>query len=298
MRINGLDLSVAAAQLTSLFDVEPMFQRRGRNVAKYEDPSTLAFELKPHVPGHDQAVYEELCRQTFRRTISMIANAGGGLAESEILKEWGQSAMSEDALSAILTRAIELGLLACEGNQFSLVRRTVDFGATLEWCVAYCFLKEFSCPAFWGVEVQGLPSDYDVIVRRETSVGYIECKSGKLGNITKDEVHNFLIREQALAPSFSIFYTDAVSRNRITPLVEFARSFHAEYVYEAPGMIDHVDLEVEEFKHFVRLKPINCFFVPSASNLPDHFREILRFLSMVCDRPMPYENSAAKSTFR
>ncbi len=72
-----------------------------------------------------------------------------------------------------------------------------------------------------------------------------------------------------------------------------------EYKFVVPGMLHTgIDLAREDYKNFVRLVPLNVFFVTGEAPLVSTFRKILQFLTLVCDRPMPFENEAAKKSFK
>jgi hypothetical protein len=82
-------------------------------------------------------------------------------------------------------------------------------------------------------------------------------------------------------------------------LVNYALEHRIEYEFEIPGMMwDSLTLEPEEYQHFVRLMPINAFFVSSENSVGSALREIYEFLTVVCDRSLPTENRAAKAAYR
>ena len=134
---------------------------------------------------------------------------------------------------------------------------------------------------------------------RENQIGYIECKSGKLSNIRKIHIKNFLERERILAPQFSIYLVDGISRESLNAIVGYALEQKLEYEFEIPGVMNtQVSLDAEEYKNFVRLIPINSFFVSIHGSIASTLREIYEFLTLVCDRALSTENMAAKHKFR
>jgi hypothetical protein len=172
-------------------------------------------------------------------------------------------------------------------------------GDLLEWFVANCLQREFSCLSYWGVMVEGLPNDYDVVVYRGTEIGYIECKGGQPQDIDDSQIREFLSREIALSPAFSVFLADSVNTARLGTIAQRFLAQKGMYEYEVPGMMDTgIDLDVERYKNFVRVIPINCFIVSGDRKLTTAFDEVFQFLTVVCDRPMLFENIEAKKRFK
>ena len=54
----------------------------------------------------------------------------------------------------------------------------------------------------------------------------------------------------------------------------------------------------EDYRHFVRLTPLNIFFVAVERSIAAGLREVYEFLTLVCDRHLVLENVAAKGQFR
>jgi hypothetical protein len=160
-------------------------------------------------------------------------------------------------------------------------------------------VNELSSIAYWGVKVKQTTGDYDVVVIRDNQVGYIECKSGKLSNITENDIANFLERERALAPQFSVYLVDGISRERLPYLVGFALQQRLYYKFGIPGIMNtEVSLEAEDYKNFIRLVPINSFFVATTRrSVAATLKEVFEFLTLVYDRSLPIENIAMKDQF-
>ena len=59
-----------------------------------------------------------------------------------------------------------------------------------------------------------------------------------------------------------------------------------------------VSLRAEEYKNFIRLTPINSFFVAPRESLASSLREIYEFITLVYDRTLPTENMAMKDNFK
>lgn len=294
MIIRDLDTRVATNQLRLLFDIEAIFKRRGRRVASFENPGELLFDPTP-IDSFDK-YYSAFHSSTFRRVLSLVGNSENGCATEKLYSEY--SDLKENQIKDILEKAVELELLRFEEPKY-IPTNPVGFGPTFEWYVAAVCFKELSSVAYWGVKVENLTGNYDVVLIRENQIGYIECKSGKLRNINRNHIKNFLKRERILAPQFSVYLVDRISRKSINTIVDFAIEQKLEYEFEIPGVMDtEVSLEAEEYKNFVRLIPINSFFVAVQNSIASTLREIYEFLTLVCDRTLPTENMAAKSKFR
>ena len=294
MIIGDLDTRVAVAQLSLLFDIEAIFKRRGRKVASYENLDELLFDPTP-IDAFSK-YYPVFHSYSFRRIIGLVANSQDGLTIDAIRESF--SDLNTYQLTDILNKAIELKLLFFQDPKY-FPSNPIGFGPSFEWYVSTVCVEELSSIAYWGVKVEDLTGDYDVVLIRENQIGYIECKSGKLSNITKQHIENFLERERALAPQFSIYLIDGVSRDRLDNVVDFALQQKLKYEFEIPGIMDtQVRLEPEEYKNFIRLIPINSFFVSVHSSIASTLREIYEFLTLVCDRSLQTENMAAKDKFK
>lgn len=294
MIIGDLDTRVAAAQLRLLFDIEAIFKRRGRRVSDFESPDELLFDPTPY--DAFEKYYPVFHSSAFRRIVGMVANSQKALTIDAVSSEC--SDLTREKIDEDLERAVQLGLFISQDDKY-FPSRPVGFGPTFEWYVGAVCVEELSSIAYWGVKVENLTGDYDVVVIRENQIGYIECKSGKLSNINRNDIKNFLERERILAPQFSIYLVDGVSRESLVTLVEFALEQRLDYQFEIPGVMNtEVSLEAEDYRNFVRLIPINSFFVGVGGSLSSTLREVYEFLTLVCDRALPTENMAAKVRFR
>lgn len=294
MIIGSLDTRIAEAQLRLLFHIESIFNRRGRKVATFENPNELLFDPSP-IDAFDK-YYSAFSSSSFRRIIGLIANNREGLTIDKIRDNC--SDLKEDKIAEVLEKAAALELINSKNQVYTSVR-PVNFGPTFEWYVCAVCINDLSSIAYWGVKVENLTGDYDVILVRENQIGYIECKSGRLGNIDKNDIKYFLERERVLAPQFSIYLADGISRESLKTLIDYALEQKLEYSFEIPRVMDTtVSLETEDYKNFVRLIPINSFFVSARQSLASTLKEIYEFLTLVCDRTLLTENMAAKDRFR
>ncbi len=293
MSIEGFNTRVAEEQLNMLFDIRAIFNRRGREVAGYENRNELLFDASPE--DALEKYYKVFHSSSFRRVVSTVANARRGLTIKEIMGEC--SGLNVDQIKAKLDESLELKLLKLENDKY-FPFKGIGFGSTFEWYVASVCIRELSSIAYWGVRVKGLTGDYDVVLIRENKIGYIECKSGKFSHINENHIKQFLDRERILAPQFSIYLVDGISTENLSKLVDYALAQKCEYEFETPGVMDTgVSLEPEVYKNFIRLIPINSFFISISNSLSAALRELYKFLTLVCDRTLPTENKAAKKQF-
>jgi hypothetical protein len=263
MIFGNLDTRVAAAQLSLLFDIKAIFKRRGREVVSYENHNDLLFDPTP-IDAFEK-YYPSFHSASFRQIVSIIANFEKS-PDLKILQDNCKHLKTEQ-IEKILEKALDLKLIYLKDSQY-YPSKSVNFGPTFEWYTAAVCINELASMAYWGVKVKSLTGDYDVVLVRENQIGYIECKSGRLSNINKSHIINFLERERVLAPQFSIYLVDGISRDSINTLVKYALEQKHEYTFEMPGVMDTgVSLEAEEYKNFVRLTPINSFFVSVRDSL-------------------------------
>jgi hypothetical protein len=292
--MSTFDTSIAAAQLESLFSIDAIFKRRGRTVNSSNDERSLLFDLPRH--AFPQRHFDTLHSPSFRKIVGAIGHSITGLTEASILSE--VCGLSVDKVHERLKQAIDLGMIVFDNGLYR-TKKPVGFGHTFEWYVAMVCKTQLASIAYWGVTIDGINGEYDVVLIREHQIGYIECKSGRLSNISKEDIGHFLARERILAPQFSICLVDGVSRKKLQALVDYALEHRSEYAFEIPGVMWHnISLEPEEYRHFIRLIPINAFFVSCENSVGSALREIYEFLTVVCDRSLPTENRAAKEAYR
>lgn len=296
MIISGFNPRVSTSQLKSILDIYAIFKRRGRDVIAYEEEEKLLFNNKPpSIWAREDQYYHALKSGAFRRVVSCVADSEISLSTDDIREAYSDLTLTQ--VKDYLSQAVDLGFMAKDGKKYTRTKPT-GFGSTFEWYIAEVCKRELASVAYWGVTVKGMEGDYDVVLVRENQIGYIECKSGKLQNITEEHVRNFLDRERALSPHFSIFLADGVSRERLQKLVDYALSTSSDYAFETPGIMStEIALAKEDYKNFVRLVPINSFFVSTGNSIQKVFQEIYRFLTTVTDRGLPMENKAAKRHF-
>ncbi len=292
MRFGQFDTEQALDQLRTLFELEPIFRRRGLTVAAYEERGRLLIDPEQN----PDLFYGLLSDTSFRAVVAAVANNPGPLGFGELRER--VSRMSLEAIQSHLDAALGAGMLIQEGGTFR-TPRDVGFGSTLECYVASVFVRELASIAYWGVRVEGLTGDYDVVVVRDTQLGYVECKSGRLANIDDAALYNFLDRERRLCPAFSAVLIDGISREAASEVAARLTQLGGDYRWTLPPRVDQtIRLEVEEYRWFSRLVPINCFVLDGRRPVASSLGEVYRFLTAVRDRALPIENETAKQQFR
>lgn len=288
----------ASAQLKNIFNINEIFKRRGLKVANCENTPQILFNTQNKEIREKSYEYLKSC--SFRQVISFIANNQYDVTKDMLLSEITglERSTAEVKIEDAINKGIETEMIVKSDSAYYSTGNN-NFGATFEWFVSAICVRELGSIAYWGVEIENLTGDYDVILIRGNQLGFIECKSGKLSNITQDDVKHFLKRERLLASHFSIFLVDGVSREKLDALKEFALEENAEYDFEIPGSMQYAPrLEAEIYKNFIRLTPINSFLVSVEKSISETLKEIYQFLTEVYDRTLPLENRAAKNKFK
>ncbi len=193
-----------------------LLHRRGFRVYKQETDVGL---LLPDAPHRDN-YYRLLHRYSFR------------LFLRDVIKH--QERFSVDALTryatartvrAYIDRLIGAGLAEAVPGGYRLVRRPVlSFGPTLEWYIAELLRREYGAETLRGVKFRRpkVGGDYDVLVKLDGSLLYVEVKSSPPKQIYDSEVAAFLDRVDDLAPELAVFLMDTELRmkDKIVPMFE------------------------------------------------------------------------------
>lgn len=295
MQFGRFDTEVALGQLRTLFELEPIFKRRGLAVAAFEERDHLLIDPE----ARPELFYGLLSDTSFRILAAVVANSGP-LRREEILERltW----MNPEVIQTHLDEAVNAGMIGVDNGTYR-TPRDLGFGSTLECFVASVFVRELASIAYWGVRVEGLTGDYDVVVIRDTQLGYVECKSGRLANIGDADLYNFLDRERRLCPAFSAVLIDGISRDSAGEVARRLAQLGGAYRWTLPAILGSstpmdVELKVEEYRWFSRLVPINCFVLEGRRPVASSLGELYRFLTAVRDRALPIENETAKAQFR
>lgn len=151
-------------------------------------------------------------------------------------------------------------------NSYRLRNRPLySFGGTLEWFIAQVFIREFRCPAIYGVKFRRTihGGDYDVIALLDGQLVYTEVKSSPPKGIEVEEVKAFLGRAEDLSPQLAIFLVDTELRmkDKIVPLFE--------ETLKGAHMVNRLVQELFHINHTI-------FIVNSKKDVIANIRQVLR----------------------
>jgi hypothetical protein len=160
-----------ATTIHYLFGIRELFKRRGRKVTTASNLEKILFTLPSS--GLSERHYKKLGSSSFRRIIGFITNSEKDMDIDSILSECRD--LESKRIKNILADAIDLGMIKQTGRIYHSSKK-IGFGPTFEWYIAMVCESELGSFAYWGVEVEGLTGDYDVVVIRENQIGYIELE--------------------------------------------------------------------------------------------------------------------------
>jgi len=171
-------------------------------------------------PSYEQQFYALMKRYSFRLVLRDLIRDRESFQVSDLLNY-----ASEDSVRDYLDFLLEHGVIDRKhADAYRLALPHVDsFGDTLEWFVAQVLVREFSCPALWGVKLEGMETggDYDVLARVEDRLVHVEVKSSPPKHIEEKEVAAFIDRTAALRPDVAIFLEDTGLRMKDKIVVLF-----------------------------------------------------------------------------
>lgn len=200
-------------------DLESLLKQRGFTVYKKEPADDLVLPGTRHV----DSFYKLMKKYSFRLFLrDVIKNQ-----ESFILHDVTRYTTPEVAAD-YLKYLVAGGLVEQIGpERFRLAKRPIrSFGVTLEWFLAELYKREFNTQAIWGVKFKrpGVGGDYDLIVKIDGSILYMEVKSSPPKQIYDREIDAFLDRVVDLNPAVGIFFMDTELRmkDKIVPMFEEA----------------------------------------------------------------------------
>lgn len=199
MIISGMDTSEVAALLNDYYSIENTLKRRGFDIKGEEDAN--------QVIQTTDSFYEDLKSFAFRQVLKAIYNSNSGVNESDILEQI--SNLTESSLSSKLTSLTEENCISkMEGSYHRIEGRY--YSKTFEWFICEIIRREMCGIARRNVKILNLScgGDFDIISRLEDLLIHIECKSGSVRNISKNDITLFLHRYKELAPSMSILIID------------------------------------------------------------------------------------------
>jgi hypothetical protein len=180
--------------------------RRGFNVLFLNPTKGL---LLPAVED-DRAVddyYRYLKKYSFRLFLRDIIRLRDGAKLKDL-----QRYCSEATARRYLQLLVQWSIIEKTGKQtYRIIQNSIrSFGDIFEWLVAQVLVREFCCPAVWGIRIRetGTGGDYDVLSMVEGALLYVEAKSSPPKHVDQREITAFLDRIEDLRPHFSIFLED------------------------------------------------------------------------------------------
>ena len=252
-------------------DITRRLARRGFQVLGVNPAKALLVPLN-NEPRAIDAYYRFLKKYSFRLFVRDVIRFREGMRLTDL-----QKYCSSDTACRYLRLLEDWGLVNRQDNgRYRLVPDGIySFGDTFEWFIAQVLVREFCCPAAWGVRIceASAGGDYDVVASVEEHVLYIETKSSPPKHVEGAEVAAFLDRNEDLRPHFSIFVEDtrlrlkdkiamlfqeelkrrAAGRGGVAPHVErFGRNlFHiSEAIYiinSTPALITNMGICLSSF---------------------------------------------------
>jgi len=200
MIITGMDTMAVTDLLNDYYSIENTLRRRGFDIKGEED-------IKQVIQTSD-SFYENLKSFSFRQILKAIYDSDIGLSKDELLEK--VSNLSSNALSAKLHDLAKENCI-CETKQVCYQKIDArEYSKTFEWFVSEIVKREMYGISRINVKILNLRcgGDYDVISRLEDLLVHFECKSGRINNISKGNITNFIARYKELAPSMSILVLD------------------------------------------------------------------------------------------
>lgn len=179
----------------------------------------------------EEALYGTLRRYSFRLVLRDLIRLRDRFEVTDLLNYASEPTVRND-----LRFLLEHGVIEERNGAYSLALPSVDsFGDTLEWFVAQIFTRELSCPAYWGVTLEGMETggDYDVLALAERHLVQVEVKSSPPKHIEEKEVGAFLERANALRPDWAVFLEDTGLRMSDKIVVLFRDAIRRRYGSQA-----------------------------------------------------------------
>jgi Holliday junction resolvase-like predicted endonuclease len=198
--------------------IDVLLKRRGFRIYKKEPGEDLL------LPGPEflDEYYTMLHKYSFRLFLRDVIKHQTGFTIEQVAK-YATPRVTREYVEQLL----RMGLAERRTVRYALVKRPVkSFGETLEWYIAEIFKREFATEAVWGVKFRRpkVGGDYDVIVKFDGSLVYVEVKSSPPKQIYDSEVAAFLDRVEDLTPAVAIFFMDTELRmkDKLVPMFEAA----------------------------------------------------------------------------
>ncbi len=161
-------------------------------------------------PNNERAIddyYRYLKKYSFRLFLRDVIRFKDGAQLTDLLRY-----CSETTARRYLQILVQWSLIEQTGTQtYRVIGQGMrSFGDMFEWLVAQVLIREFHCPAVWGIRMKDIEAggDYDVIAIVEGALLYVEAKSSPPKHVDQREVAAFFDRIEALRPHVSIFLED------------------------------------------------------------------------------------------
>jgi hypothetical protein len=202
------------SELTPPLDV--LLKRRGFRIYKKEPSEDLLLPNKEFQSSY----YEMMKKYSFRLFLRDVIKHQR-FFRLENVTRYATSEVTGDYLEYMR----KIGLVEKVSDGFRLSLRPIkSFGETLEWFVAETFKVEFAAEAIWGIKFKRtkVGGDYDLIVKVDGSILYMEIKSSPPKQIYQKEITAFFGRLSDLLPEIGIFFVDTELRmkDKIVPMFE------------------------------------------------------------------------------
>lgn len=239
-----------------------ILKRRGFTIYKNEPSDDLLLPEGRYL----RVFYERLKRYSFRLFLRDIIKHQNYFTLEKVTK-FATKEVSKQYLEYLL----KIGLVEHFRKGYRLKKRPIkSFGETLEWFIARLIKKDFHVETTWGVKFKRpkVGGDYDLIVKIDSSILYMEVKSSPPKQIYDKEITAFINRVEDLAPEISIFLVDTELRmkDKIVPM--FEAELKRRYKKQVP-----VERIVKELFHISR----KIFIINSKDSISNNIGTVLRF---------------------
>ncbi len=239
-------LRKSLSELTPPLDV--LLKRRGFRIYKKEPSEDLLLPENKFIGGF----YEMMKKYSFRLFLRDVIKHQK-FFRLENVTRYATLEVTRDYLEYM----INICLVEKSSGGFRLSLGPIkSFGETLEWFVAGIFKKEFAAEAIWGIRFKRtmVGGDYDLIVKVDGAILYMEIKSSPPKQIYQNEISAFFDRVSDLSPEISIFFVDTELRMKDKIVLMFDEELKKKLV-NPPKVIR---IEKELFQIWDRIFIINA----------------------------------------
>jgi hypothetical protein len=194
--------------------LEVILKRRGFNIFRKESLDDLLIPAEKFL----DEFYEMMKKYSFRLFLREVIRHQGGFSPDMVTRY-----AAADVTEGYIGFMEAVGLVRRAPGGFCLIRVPIkSFGETLEWLVAEIFRREFAAESIRGIRFRrpGVGGDYDLIVKVDGAILYMEIKSSPPKQIYQNEIASFFKRIQDLSPDIGIFFMDTELRmqDKIIPM--------------------------------------------------------------------------------